>query len=275
MSAESLVPILARHQLDSAEVLDEAGIITSVITLWESFSVAKSQQMSKQPQSLQPISCLSLLTTESLVVRSLRDFTWDYPVYTSAGIQKSREVQLLPLLLSFLVSSVVICLVSSSPHHLCLSPHSTEGNPILLLCVVCACTHLVQWISQEYKGRHKIWLDTSRYCSRGCMTWGLVKRRVLWTRAMADILHIYTYLSLECAPPCQPSGAALWSWHRGSGPSPRVSHTLSLFLSLSLFFSGAVCFPPAVCMAASTALGCLGSGGIPISSSNHDIILPQ
>ena len=51
-----------------------------------------------------------------------------------------------------------------------------------------------------------------------------------------------------------------------------VSLTLSLSLPPSLC---SVSLPPAVWMAGSTALGCLGSGGIPISSSNHDIILPQ
>ena len=66
-------------------------------------------------------------------------------------------------------------------------------------------------------------------------------------------------------------------------PSPHLSCFFFLlclpstfpFLSLSLSLSGSVSLPPAVWMAGPTALGCLGSGGIPISSSNHDIILPQ
>lgn len=79
-------------------------------------------------------------------------------------------------------------------------------------------------------------------------------------------------LTPRVCPCCQPSGAMLWSSHCGSTqPSislispPRLS-SLTLSLSPSLQPSGLLDL---------TALGCLGSGGIPISSSNHDIISPE
>lgn len=57
--------------------------------------------------------------------------------------------------------------------------------------------------------------------------------------------------------------------------SLHLSHLPALSLLHFLCLSGSVSLPAAVWMAGPTALGCLGSGGIPISSSNHDIILPK
>lgn len=81
-----------------------------------------------------------------------------------------------------------------------------------------------------------------------------------------------THSSLECAP----SSSAKWCsalifmlWVNTSLHLP-VSH-LSFFSS----YTFSVSLPAAVWLASPTALGCLGSGGIPISSSNHDIILPE
>lgn len=108
-------------------------------------------------------------------------------------------------------------------------------------------------------------------------------------RSMVDILHAYTHKHVYTLIPrvCS-SLSAKWCyaliltlWVSPKAPiSLFSSYSISLTLSLSLFFlppslSGSVSLPPAVWMAGSTALGCLGSGGIPISSSNHDIILPQ
>lgn len=101
---------------------------------------------------------------------------------------------------------------------------------------------------------------------------------------MADIVHAYTH---------KITYARIYPWS-GSllvrqvvlrfdldtvGQSKPTSLSSLFFLALSLTLSpslaGSVSLPLAVWMAGPTALGCLGSGGIPISSSNHDIILPK
>lgn len=80
-----------------------------------------------------------------------------------------------------------------------------------------------------------------------------------------------TWTLLHFPPPCKPLILTL-----RVHPSPLVSVSVSFSLSLSVLYILWFCLPPSSCLdGGPAALGCLGSGGIPISSSNHDIILPQ
>lgn len=80
--ADSLVPILAPLQFNSAEFSDKEEIIAPVITVWERFSVAKNQQMSKHPWSLQPVSCSSSALNWEPCGQLIKGFhTCDYTIY--------------------------------------------------------------------------------------------------------------------------------------------------------------------------------------------------
>lgn len=116
-----------------------------------------------------------------------------------------------------------------------------------------------------------------------------MKRRDGWTPSTAGVLHTYTNTYTHTYPwsvPLLVSQVVLrFDLDTVGQPEPPslpflfslpLLHFISVSLALSsLPGSGSVSLPAAVCMAGPTALGCLGSGGIPISSSNHDIILPQ
>lgn len=82
--AESLVPILALIQFNSAEFSDKEEIIAPLITAWERFSVTKNEWTNKCQNSPDPYnpSVVPLMpSTESLVVSSLRDFTHVITLY--------------------------------------------------------------------------------------------------------------------------------------------------------------------------------------------------
>lgn len=84
--AESLVPILAPLQFNSAEFLDKEEIIAPVITVWERFSVAKNQQMSKQPPDHYSLSVVLLIGSNwEHCGRIIEGFhTCDYTLYVRA-----------------------------------------------------------------------------------------------------------------------------------------------------------------------------------------------
>lgn len=105
------MPFLDPVQFSSAEFSNKEEIIAPVITVWERFSVAKNQQMSKHPSSLQPVSCSSYALNWEPCGQLIKGFhTCDYTIYTvcfgghareSLYEYECKEVQLFSLLLSF------------------------------------------------------------------------------------------------------------------------------------------------------------------------------
>lgn len=151
--------MLACLQFNSAEFSDKEEIIAPVITVWERFSVAKNQQMSKHPDPYNPSLVPFMLSTESLVVSSLRDFTHVIIKYMSVlGPCKEifskyeRKEQLLSLLLYFSGSLSLQSLFSvsftSSP--LSVSPQWGKEAHHSLICLtdqvyiggVCLCVYV-------------------------------------------------------------------------------------------------------------------------------------
>lgn len=137
--AESLVPILAFLQFNSAGFSDKEEIIAPVITVWERFSVAKNQQMSKHPWSLQPVSCSSYALNWEPCGQLIKGFNmWSYSVCMSV-LGHARESFLrmstkkynssLCCSLSLAVFHSRLCSLSPSPHHLSVSHHCEGRKP--------------------------------------------------------------------------------------------------------------------------------------------------
>lgn len=125
----SLVLILAPRQFSSAESSDREQITVPVITVWERFSVAKNQQMSKHPWLIQPVSCSSNNLNLEPSGRLIKGF---HTVYVRGFWSRARESFLSmsankydyslthSLRLPFFPSR--LCSLSPSPHHLSVSP---------------------------------------------------------------------------------------------------------------------------------------------------------
>lgn len=139
--AESLVAILALLQFNSAGFSDKEEIIAPVITVWERFSVAKNQQMSKHPYpwSLQPVSCSSYALNWEPCGQLIKGFNmWSYSVCMSV-LGHARESFLrmstkkynssLCCSLSLAVFHSRLCSLSPSPHHLSVSHHCEGRKP--------------------------------------------------------------------------------------------------------------------------------------------------
>lgn len=149
---ESLVPILVPLQFNSAEFSDIEEINAPVITVWERFSVAQNQQMSKHPWSLQAISCSSSALNWESCGQLIKGFhTCDYTIYcmyecigAMQGNQEyeRKEVQSLSLLLSLPPVSA-LCLV-----HLITSQCLTtvrEGSHEEHRSLICLTYRLLLW----------------------------------------------------------------------------------------------------------------------------------
>lgn len=133
--------MLALRQYNSAEFLDKEEIIAPVITVWERFSVAENQQMSKQPGSLQPISCSSYVHNWEPCGQVIKGFhTCDYTVHVGVfwgcaresfqhTMAKKYSYSLCCSPLSLVLFLPCLCSVSPSPHHLCLFHHYEARKP--------------------------------------------------------------------------------------------------------------------------------------------------
>lgn len=204
--------------------------------------------------------------TERLVADSLRDFTHVVYVWVFQG-QRGGNLFSMSALFPWR-----LCSLSLSPHHLwCLATmrDRNHGAHHGSVCVwgVSLCVGVCMRGDQIYLMACHIWHGPR------------VKRPTGWDPYCADAtLYTHTHpwsVPLLPSPSWQPSAATLWSSHCGSTQASISLISPSLSLLHFLCLSGSVSLPAAVWMAGPTALGCLGSGGIPISSSNHDIILPK
>ncbi len=169
--AESLVPILASVQFNSAEFSEAEEIIAPVIVVWGRFSVAKNQQMSKHAGFLQPVSCSSCALNWAPCGQLIKGFnTCDYTVHGWVFWGHARESfrsmsakkynYSLCCSLSLAPFPSCLCSLSLSPHHLSVSHHCEGRKPrrasqpdlfnvptpsmrCVFECVrVCVCTHV-------------------------------------------------------------------------------------------------------------------------------------